>query len=155
MSGWYNRSKRFENLTLSANRLDTAASSLYPTKFASEPKADSLIFGLCCVRGTCIIWRLAWKSHREHDACLLLIFTYFNESAQAKSVYLGSDGGKNATSIALRWINEFRLQRTGSHVREAPRNALGSFSLDGLSALCEHCIKHSQTEVLHRYTFER
>ena len=34
MSGWYNRSKRFENLTLSANRLDTAASSLYPTKFA-------------------------------------------------------------------------------------------------------------------------
>ena len=29
------------------------------------------------------------------------------------------------------------------------------FSLDGLSALCGHCIKHSQTGELHRYTFER
>ena len=43
MSGWYNRSKRFENLTLSANRLDTAASSLYPTKFALRKSLASMM----------------------------------------------------------------------------------------------------------------
>ena len=41
-------------------------------------------------------------------AYLLLNFTYFNEPSQAKSVYLGSGGGKNATTIALRWIIEVR-----------------------------------------------
>ena len=43
MSGWYNRSKRFENLKLSANRLDTAASSLYPTKFALRNFAEQML----------------------------------------------------------------------------------------------------------------
>ena len=50
----------------------------------------------------CTPRNLREESHREHDACLLLIFTYFNEPSQAKSVYLGSGGGKNANTIALR-----------------------------------------------------
>ena len=82
-------------------------------------------------------------------------FLFFINTSQAKSVYLRSSGGKNATTIALQWIIEVRLPRTGSHVREAPHHALGGFSLNGLSALCGHCIKHSQTGALHRYTFER
>ena len=95
------------------------------------------------------------KNHSSPAAYSLLNFKHFIKPSQAKSVYLGSGGGKNATTIALRWIIELRQHWTGSHVREAPRHATARFSLYGLSALCEHCIKHSQTGVLHRYTFER
>ena len=79
----------------------------------------------------------------------------FSITSQVKSVYLGSGVGKHAASIALRCIFALLSQRTDSHVREAPRHAIERFSRDALSALCGHCIKHSQTGELHRYTFER
>ena len=42
------------------------------------------------------------KNHSSPAAYLLLNFRYYIETSQAKSVYLGSGGGKNATTIALR-----------------------------------------------------
>ena len=40
------------------------------------------------------------KNHISYADYLLLNFSYFIEPSQAKSVYLGSGGGKNATTAA-------------------------------------------------------
>ena len=42
------------------------------------------------------------KSHKLTCCLLITQFHLFNEPSQAKSVYVGSGGGKNATTIALR-----------------------------------------------------
>ena len=42
------------------------------------------------------------KNHSSPAAYSLLNFSYFIEPSQAKSVYLGSGGGKNATAAANR-----------------------------------------------------
>ena len=42
------------------------------------------------------------KNHSSPAAYLLLNFKHFIKPSQAKSVYLGSGGGKNATTAAIR-----------------------------------------------------
>ena len=42
------------------------------------------------------------KNHSSPAACSLLNFSYLIKPSQAKSVYLGSGGGKNATTAAIR-----------------------------------------------------
>ena len=42
------------------------------------------------------------KNHSSPAAYSLLNFKYFIKPSQAKSVYLGSGGGKNATTAAIR-----------------------------------------------------
>ena len=42
------------------------------------------------------------KNHSSYADYSLLNFNYYIKTSQAKSVYLGSGGGKNATTIASR-----------------------------------------------------
>ena len=110
---------------------------------------------LLLVRGSRLCCSLFWYRCVYRDLLRKDIVFIFSITSQVKSVYLGSGVGKHAASIALRCIFALLSQRTDSHVREAPSHAPARSSLVALSALCGHCIKHSQTGVLHRYTFER
>ena len=68
----------FEKLYCSARQIVPRRGQLYPTKWAFRNRSERWL--------------------------LIANFRCFMKTSQAKSVYLGSGGGKNATTAAIRWI---------------------------------------------------